>query len=64
MDTWAEWVQLIVSTIGQVAGKHTRVDLGRGRRCGTEREPSAEQVLLLHCASQSAHLEQKRGMSI
>lgn len=64
MDTWAEWVQFIVSSIGQVASQQTWVNLGRRGGCGTEREPSAEQVLLLHCAGQSVHLEEKLGMLI
>lgn len=60
MDTWGQRVQLIVSAVGQIAAQSARVDLRRGRGCGTEGEPSAEQVLLLHCASQSVNLQEKR----
>lgn len=46
--TWAEAVEVIVSSIRQVPGEGAGVDFGWGGGIGAERKPPMKQILLLH----------------
>lgn len=46
--TWAEVVEVVVTSIRQVPGEGGGVDCGRGGGIGAQRKPPMEQILLLH----------------
>lgn len=46
--TWADAVEVVVSSIRQVPGEGGRVNFGRGGGIGAQRKPPVEQILLLH----------------
>lgn len=46
--TWAEAVEVVVSSIRQVPGEGAGVNFGWGGGIGAQRKPPMEQILLLH----------------
>lgn len=46
--TWAEVVEVVVSSIREVPGQGAGINFGRGGGTGAQRIPPMKQILLLH----------------